>query len=181
MHRPDLRKNVRAMTSQNAGSLPKRNGHSAALSQRARGNGRNDRGPYAPPEDWYDPQGLSGRNFRIIAQAPGRGYRHAVTEDEVRQRLEDLPDYMLEPLEVVQLSRITRKKKSFPCYGMQWGSTLYLYAIEETLTEFFAEAPSPAQWNEARMYGVGGWKFRPTVGNSCGRPTRSAISISTTS
>lgn len=34
---------------------------------------------------------------------------------------------MLKSLQVVQLSRMTRKKKTYPCYGMQWGRALYLY------------------------------------------------------
>ena len=63
---------------------------------------------------------------------------------------------MLANLEVVQLSRMTRKKQSFPCYGMQWGASLYLYPIEENLVEFYHCPPTPNQVNEARMYG-GRW------------------------
>src|SRR6185295_4741618 len=66
------------------------------------------------------------------------------------------PDEQLAALEVVQLSRMTRKKQSFPCYGMQWGSSLYLYPIEESLIEYYDRPPRPAQANEARMYG-GRW------------------------
>ncbi len=51
---------------------------------------------------------------------------------------------------------MTRKKQSFPCYGMQWGSTLYLYPLEETLEEWFTGPPRPEVVNEARMYG-GRW------------------------
>ena len=40
-----------------------------------------------------------------------------------------------------------------PCYGMQWGPTLYLYPIEESLVEYFAQPPRPAQIVEAKMYG----------------------------
>ncbi len=60
-------------------------------------------------------------------------------------------------LEVVQLSRMTRKKQSFPCYGMQWGSALYLYPLEESLVETFASPPQPTFYNEAKMYG-GVWR-----------------------
>jgi hypothetical protein len=49
---------------------------------------------------------------------------------------------MLEPLAIVQLSRMTRKKRIFPCYGMQWGTALYLYPIEETLVEVYAALES---------------------------------------
>ncbi len=67
-----------------------------------------------------------------------------------------LPDGMLEPLEIVQLSRMTRKKQTFPCYGMQWGCALYLYPIEETLVEYFGRPPKPAEKLDAQMYG-GRW------------------------
>src|SRR6478735_278179 len=67
------------------------------------------------------------------------------------------PEDLLEPLDVVQLSRMTRKKLSFPCYGMQWGSTIYLYPVEDCLVERFKAPPKPAQLIEARMYG-GRWE-----------------------
>jgi hypothetical protein len=51
---------------------------------------------------------------------------------------------------------MTRKKQSFPCYGMQWGSTIYLYPIEDSLEEYYTSPPKPSQVNEARMYG-GRW------------------------
>ena len=75
--------------------------------------------------------------------------RHVVSEQEVRARLAELPASLLESLEFVQLSRMTKKKQSFPCYGMQWGSTLYLYPIEESLVEYFSQPPRPAEFNEA--------------------------------
>jgi hypothetical protein len=49
---------------------------------------------------------------------------------------------------------MTRKKRRSPCYGMQWGSTIYLYPIEESLVESFADPPKPAQRVEAAMYGA---------------------------
>jgi hypothetical protein len=54
---------------------------------------------------------------------------------------------------------MTRKKLSFPCYGMQWGSALYLYPIEETLTEQFDRPPKPEVFHESRLYG-GRWEQR---------------------
>jgi hypothetical protein len=42
---------------------------------------------------------------------------------------------------------------------MQWGSTLYLYPIEDSLVEYFSRPPSPAQFNEAKMFG-GQWVHR---------------------
>jgi hypothetical protein len=61
---------------------------------------------------------------------------------------------MRESLEVVQMSQMTRKKRIAPCYGMQWGTAIYLYPIEETLIEIFTDPPKPAQQIEARMYGA---------------------------
>lgn len=116
---------------------------------------RNIADPFSPPEDWHEPA-EDGRDYRIIVQSPGEGYRHVVTPEEIRERLSRLPQHFTKDLEVVQLSRITRKKQSFPCYGMQWGATLYLYPLEESLEECFYTPPRPAVINEANMFG-GRW------------------------
>jgi len=137
--------------------MPRSTRRSAHMGKRARGKGLDNHSAYVPPEDWHEPQsaaGSAGRSFRIVSQPPGPGYTHAVTPDEIRARLAQLPASFLKPLEVVQLSRMTRKKRSFPCYGMQWGSTIYLYPIEDGLVEYLTRPPRPAEMNEARMYGV---------------------------
>jgi hypothetical protein len=112
------------------------------------------REPFAPPEDWHEPTGRE--DYKFVVQPPGEGYRHVLSPADIRARLSLLPKRFTEQLEVVQLSRITRKKLSFPCYGMQWGNALYLYPVEESLVETFSEPPRPAVVNEARMYG-GQW------------------------
>ena len=129
--------------------------HNSAYSKRSRGGQRNECEPFSPPEDWYEPTG-DQEGYEVVVQPPGKGYRHAVTPREVRERLAELPAEFLQDLEVVQLSRMTRKKESFPCYGMQWGSALYLYPIEDSFTESFSTPPGPDLWNETRMYG-GRW------------------------
>ena len=96
----------------------------------------------------------------MVKQPPGPGYRHILTETEIRDRLSQLPVHFLRSLEVIQLSRMTRKKQTFPCYGMQWGTSLYLYPLEESLTEYFYRPPRPNLVNEARMYG-GRWVHEP--------------------
>ncbi|CAE7469934.1 unnamed protein product, partial [Symbiodinium sp. CCMP2456] len=73
---------------------------------------------------------------------------------EIRSRLQELPEWMLEGLEVVQLSRLTKKKLSFPCYGMQWGAAIYLYPMDESLIEYFPHPPRPEQVVEAKMFGA---------------------------
>ena len=113
--------------------------------------------PFVPPEDWYEPTDEPVEGFEVIEQQPGPGYQHVVTEEEVRDRLAELPEEWLEPLQVVQLSRMTHKKSKFPCYGMQWGPAIYLYPIEESLCEYFGRPPKPSQLIEAKMYG-GQWK-----------------------
>ncbi len=139
-----------------ATALAKRSANGARLGKRARGEHGNDPLPFIPPEDWHEPQ-EDGQPYRFVVQDPGPGYRHVVTPDEVRERLAQLPEHFLEPLEVVQFSRMTRKKRSLPCYGMQWGCALYLYPIEESLVEFYGRPPKPSQITEARMYG-GRWE-----------------------
>lgn len=113
-----------------------------------------------PPEDWHEPSEEPAAGYRFIVQPPGKGYRHVLTPAEIFNRLSQLPQWMTRPLEIVQLSRMTRKKVSFPCYGMQWGSTLYLYPLEydsrEGFVEWLSVPPTPAQQIEVKMYG-GRW------------------------
>ncbi len=138
-----------------AAAMAKARRKGASSSKRVRGVARNQQLPFVPPEDWHEPaEGHSG--YRVVVQPPGKGFRHILTPDDVRARLAQFPSSMLKPLEVVQLSRMTRKKQSFPCYGMQWGASLYLYPIEESLVEYYHCPPTPNQVNEARMYG-GRW------------------------
>jgi hypothetical protein len=120
---------------------------------------QNVREPFAPPEDWHEPTNRNN-GYRIVVQPPGEGYCHVVTPAQVRERLSRVPQEFLNGLEVIQFSRMTRKKQSFPCYGMQWGATLYLYPLEESLEEWFTAPPRPEIVNESRMYG-GQWD-RPT-------------------
>lgn len=149
---------IRPNIHQNAMALAKSARLSNTTSKRVRGGQRNEKAPFAPPEDWYEPSEhpLRHVDYRIVSQPPGKGFQHVVSPNEIAARLSKLPEHMLWPLEVVQLSRMTRKKLSFPCYGMQWGTTLYLYPLEETRIEYFSQPPKPAQFNEARMYG-GRW------------------------
>jgi hypothetical protein len=141
---------------QNLAAAPRARGRSARLSKRARIAPRNQRLPFAPPEDWHEPA-EDGRGYRIIQQEPGAGYRHVLTPGEVRQRLAEFPPEFLRQLEVVQFSRMTRKKRSLPCYGLQWGAAIYLYPIETDLVEHYHQPPKPSQQIEARMYG-GRWE-----------------------
>ena len=122
---------------------------------------RNVKVPFSPPEDWYEPE-EDGEDYRVVVQTPSEGYCHVVTPEQIRRRLEQVPQQFLRGLEVVQMSRMTRKKKSFPCYGMQWGATLYLYPLEDSLEEYFYVPPRPEVINEAKMYG-GRWD-RPERG-----------------
>ncbi|MBN1853054.1 MAG: hypothetical protein JW829_10035 [Pirellulales bacterium] len=117
---------------------------------------RNVQEPYVPPEEWHEPSN-EHNGYTIITRPPGAGYRHFVSEQQIKDRLATFPSRFIEPLEVVQLSQMTRKKRSFPCYGMQWGATIYLYPLEESLVETFYRPPCPALYNESRMYG-GRWK-----------------------
>jgi len=127
------------------------------LGKRARGLRKNVQEPFSPPEDWHEPGDDKRPGYRVVVQDPGDGYTHVVTEQDVRARLAALPASMTAGLDVVQLSRITRKKETFPCYGMQWGTALYLYPIESELVEIYAQPPTPEQRREAKMYG-GRWR-----------------------
>lgn len=140
----------------NAVALGKSRRRGGQAHKRSRTGPRNLKLPFVPPEDWHEPK-ENGAPYRIIIQPPGDGFRHILTPEDVRARLAELPAWMTAELEVVQFSRMTRKKQSFPCYGMQWGAAIYLYPIETGLIEYYNAPPTPAQANEARMYG-GQWR-----------------------
>lgn len=117
----------------------------------------NARREYMPPETWYEPGEAPAGDYETIWQEAGKGYRHVITPDDVRQRLAALPSWMTADLEYVHFSQMTRKKRRAPCYGMQWGSTIYIYPIEENLVECFCQPPKPAQKIESAMFG-GKWE-----------------------
>ncbi|MFN5077674.1 MAG: hypothetical protein ACK5MO_18960 [Planctomyces sp.] len=111
------------------------------------------------PEIWHPPvPQVDGHpaELRVLEQSPGVGYVHAVSADDVRERVLQLPAALRSGLDVVQLSRMTRKRQLFPCYGLQWGSAVYLDPIEESLEELYIRVPRPAQRIETEMYG-GRW------------------------
>ncbi len=131
------------------------------------------KGPFFPPEDWHEPSGETGSDFKILVQPAGDGFRHVLTPDEIRERLLQMPPQVAEALDVVQLSTVTLKKRRFPCYGMQWGTTIYLYPIEESRVEVFGRPPRPAEYNEAKMFG-GRWHEMP---NGCWKLTWTEAAI----
>lgn len=141
-------------------NAPRRSAHGSVPGRYVRGVDTGRQGPFVPPEDWHEFQHADSADFRIIVQDPGPGLRHAVTADQIRERLAELPEAMLRPLGAIQLSRMTRKKKRFPCYGLQWGNSLYLYPVPEDLIEYYSRPPIPAQQIEASMYG-GRWEELP--------------------
>lgn len=106
------------------------------------------------PERWHEAP--ENPRVRYVVEPAGAGYIHAVTVDEVRQRLNELAPRFTRELAVVQFSGMTRKRQLFPCYGMQWGNAVYLYPIEESLVESYTRPPTPQQQIEARMFG-GRW------------------------
>lgn len=125
-----------------------------ALAYRQRGAGLTCSQDFYAPETWHEPIGRD--RIKISTDSPGKGYVHPVTAEDVRRRIEELPRRFTRNLEVVQFSRMTRKRALFPCYGMQWGPNIYLYPIEESLVETYMRPPQPQQLIEARMYG-GQW------------------------
>lgn len=110
---------------------------------------------FGAPETWHEPLGREA--IKYVVEPPGAGYVHPVTTQEVADRIAQLPKRFQTQLEIVQFSRMTRKRALFPCYGMQWGTAVYLYPIEATFVERYTRPPRPEQLIEARMYG-GVWQ-----------------------
>jgi hypothetical protein len=132
-----------------------------ASAHQHRGDGQALGRSFDAPEVWHEPlpgetKGSSSTSLKVVVQPSGTGYIHPITPDDVRERVLQLPEQFQEKLEVVQFSRMTRKRRLFPCYGLQWGSAVYLYPIEASLEELYVRAPRPAQRIESEMYG-GRW------------------------
>lgn len=140
-------------------SSPNRNrrGHGAkpAAGYRQRGGEHAHAEAFNAPEIWHEPVGSD--QIEYLVEPPGKGFLHPVTADEIADRVEQLPARYTEGLDIVHLREMSRKRSLFPCYGMQWGSTVYLYPIEESLVESYTRPPKPHQLIEARMYG-GKWE-----------------------
>ncbi len=140
--------------------VSRRRGHQPASAHQHRGNGLAVGRTFDAPELWHEPvdrdESQVSRELKVIVQNPGQNYVHPVTPDDVRERVLQLPAQYREKLDVVQLSRMTRKRRLFPCYGLQWGTAVYLYPIEASLEELYVRAPRPAQRIETEMFG-GRW------------------------
>ncbi len=131
-----------------------------ASAHQHRGDGLADGRSFDAPEVWHEPLSADASSnemiLKIVTEPAGRGYIHPVSADDVRERVLQLPAGYQHKLEVVQFSRMTRKRRLFPCYGLQWGSAVYLYPIEESLEELYLRSPRPAQRIETEMFG-GRW------------------------
>jgi hypothetical protein len=112
-------------------------------------------GQFSAPETWHEP--VEQDNYRCVIEPAGASHRHVVTEAEIRERISLLPTAFVSNLQVVQLSRMTRKRGIFPLYGMQWGPNVYLYPLEESLIERYAREPKPQLRIDSEMYG-GVWE-----------------------
>ena len=128
-----------------------------AVAHRQRGQEGGNSPPFTAPETWHEPKNIA-ESIRFIVEDPGEGYIHPITVHEARERIALLPAKYLQGLEVVQFSRMTKKRAFFPCYGMQWGSAVYLYPIEDSYEEVYDMPPTPQQRIDARMYG-GRWVY----------------------
>jgi hypothetical protein len=145
----------RTVPGQRAGRRQSTSRPVAAFRQRGIG-GTGEQSAFFAQEDWHEPQSNPERpaqTTRFLRQSPGPRFIHPVTLAEIRERLQRLPQHIVAQVEVVQLSRMTRKRQLFPCYGMQWGASVYLYPIEESLVETYVRPPTPQQQVEARMFG----------------------------
>ncbi len=119
---------------------------------RQRGSDSSQRSNHFYAQDqWYEPS--DSDVIQLYRRDPGAGYFHPVTLEEVADRVEQLPARYRQNIEVIELSRMTRKRSLFPCYGLQWGPNVYLYPIEESLVETYTRPPRPEQVIEAKMYG----------------------------
>jgi hypothetical protein len=122
-----------------------------AAAYRQRGGQTAGSSVFSAPETWHEAQ--QPGQIRFVEQPAGTNYVHPVSVEQIRQRISLLPREISRQVQVVQLSTMTRKRRLFPCYGMQWGPNVYLYPIESTLVETYVRPPTPQQQVEAKMFG----------------------------
>lgn len=155
-HRNPPRSNLQS--ARHPGATSRRRSARPASAHQHRGRGLAIGRTFDAPEVWHEPAASDPEAAlpRILVQPPGKGYVHPVQPDDVRERVLQLPAEFQEKVEVIQFSRMTRKRRLFPCYGLQWGNSVYLYPIEESFEELYVHAPRPAQRIETEMFG-GRW------------------------
>lgn len=137
-----------------ASSRKKTTGRPAGAFRQRGGDSSQRTSIFYAQEIWHEP--TDATEPRFVEEAAGTGFVHPVTVAEVKDRVAQLPERFTRNIEVVQLSRMSKKRSLFPCYGMQWGPNVYLYPIEESLVETFIRPPRPEQVIEAKMFG-GEW------------------------
>jgi hypothetical protein len=123
-----------------------------AAAYRQRGSRDLAKSAFSAPETWHDEQGTG--ELKVIVQSAGAGYWHPATPQMIRDRIAQLPKRFAEAVNLVQLSGMNRKRRLFPCYGMQWGENVYLYPMEASLVETYVRPPTPQQQVEAKMFGA---------------------------
>ena len=157
-HRTTTRSNLPAARHDRVSS--RRSSARPASAHQHRGDGLAHGRAFDAPEVWHNPLSSdegNDHNLQIVTQIAGRGYVHPVSADDVLERVLQLPARFQKKLDVVQFSRMTKKRRLFPCYGLQWGTAVYLYPIEASMEELYVRAPRPAQRIETEMYG-GRWE-----------------------
>lgn len=91
-------------------------------------------------------------------EGPSIGYVHPITVEEVIERLCEFPRHIRNQLDAqldhVSLLAGTRKQFLKPSYGMQWGSTVYLFPTESTGIERYESEVSSAYRKNAKLYGA---------------------------
>jgi hypothetical protein len=109
------------------------------------------------PKQVYDFEKLiehEGEGIYFHVEPAGTNYLHVLTPAEILVRLHALPDNLLSRLTCVVLPRMTRKRKLFNIYGMQWDKTIYLYPMPASL-RVGDEHSLPASYvAEARQFGA---------------------------
>ncbi len=109
------------------------------------------------PKEVYDFEKLiehEGEGIYFHVEPAGKDHVHVLTPDEILDRLHALPDNLLCNLSCVVLPRMTRKRKLFNVYGMQWDKTIYLYPMSTDLRAGDHHVLDDALLKEARQFGA---------------------------
>jgi len=140
-------------------SVPKKSRQKVRGFRSAYAKSEDDADFSSPTEIFYESRGYRdtpGQLPRYILQQPRDEYIHVVTPQEAVDRLSLLENDVGREIaiEIVQFSTGTNKQMRDLLYGLQWGTSIYLYPMHESLTEQLAEPLNPIARQEYEKYGA---------------------------
>ena len=107
---------------------------------------------------WFFKRPEDSEKFPIFhIEHPGRDLVHPVSPEEIRDRIFALPEgiqaRIRDEVHHICLPHVNVKQEISCCYGLHWGSSVYLYPVHKTGMEMYSNH-NPAALREAAKFGA---------------------------